>query len=234
MKILAIETSTMLGGLAVMDSDAGLLTEIRMNVKAAYSERLMHEVDGCLKRLGMTMRDVDALAVASGPGSFTGLRVGIATVKGIAFATGQKVIAVPTLEAYAHAFAYSAMPVCPMLDARKAEVYAAVFDTNTLYGIPERTMPECSMPPAGLAEILKSRCPGGVVLAGQGALIYKSVFVDIMGDAARFAPPHLMDPSPSALCSIAMIKAQKGEYADASMLAPFYLRKSEAELKWKG
>ena len=126
MKILAIDTSTMLGGIAIMD-DLTLIAETRLNVKSTHSERLMTEIEHCLKQSSLKISDIDVFAVAIGPGSFTGLRIGLSAVKGLSYATGKPIVSVPTLDALALNFPYSRYPVCTMLDARKKEVYAALF-----------------------------------------------------------------------------------------------------------
>jgi tRNA threonylcarbamoyladenosine biosynthesis protein TsaB len=229
MKLLAIETSTMLGGLALMDSDGGLVAEIRLSVKTTHSEGLLKNIDHILSLAGWGMDDLDALAVAIGPGSFTGLRVGIGTVKGVAFALGTKVVGVPTLEAYAWSLPFSRLLVCPMLDARRKEVYAGVFDTSEGTSI-KRLIPEAPIKPAALAEKLRELDP--VVLMGQGALLYRAVFEETLGDRGIFAPPHLMAPSPSALAHAGMARALRDEFDDPAALVPHYIRKSEAELNW--
>ena len=127
MKILAIETSTMLGGIAIADDSAGLIAEVRLNVKSTHSERLMTEINHVLQQSGLTVDDIDIFGVAIGPGSFTGLRIGLSTAKGFSYATGKPIVSVPTLEAFAWNFPYCRHPVCIMLDARKGEVYAALF-----------------------------------------------------------------------------------------------------------
>lgn len=127
MRILAIETSTLLGGVAVTDDSSGLIAEVRLNVKLTHSERLMTEIDHVMKRSGLQVSDIDAFAVSIGPGSFTGLRIGVSTVKGFSYATGRPIVSVPTLEAFAWNFPFSRYPVCTLLDARKKEVYAALF-----------------------------------------------------------------------------------------------------------
>jgi tRNA threonylcarbamoyladenosine biosynthesis protein TsaB len=227
MKILAIETSTMLGGVAVMDDEKGLISESRSTVKAGHSGRLMPEIDGVLKRVSLTLSDIDALAVTTGPGSFTGLRVGLSTVKGLSYSTGIPVVAVPTLEAFAWNFPNCAHPVCPMLDARKKEVYAGIFDTSA--NAIARIMEEASIKPVELASRLQEY--EKVMLIGEGAVLYKDVFIDKLGDRALFAPGHLMAPSPAAAAELALGKALKGEFTDPETLSPFYIRKSEAELK---
>lgn len=229
MRILAIDTSTMMGGVAVMDSEKGLLAETRARVRTGHSGSLMPEVDQALKRTDLALSDIDALCVTTGPGSFTGLRIGLSTVKGLCFSTGLPLVAVPTLEAFALNFPFSEAPVCPMLDARKKEVYAAVFSMRG--GDAERLMPETSIRPAELARELERH--GEVILAGQGAELYRGVFAEALGPRAVFAPPHLSEPLPSAAAALGLRKALKGEFSDPRVLSPFYIRKSEAEIKKK-
>src|SRR4030066_1396429 len=128
MRVLAIDTSTLLGGVAIVDELSGVVVEVRLNVKSTHSERLMTTIDYAMKQSGYTISDMDVFAVATGPGSFTGLRIGLSTVKGLSYATGKPIVSVPTLEALARNFPFCRYPVCTMLDARKKEVYAALFE----------------------------------------------------------------------------------------------------------
>src|SRR3990172_1127161 len=120
MYVRGIETSTKTGGAAVV-SETGLIAEYTLNVEATYSERLMAAVDRVLADAGLAVSGLDGFAVSVGPGSFTGLRIGLSAVKGLALATGKPVAAVPTLRALAWNLPCSAYPVCPLLDARKNE-----------------------------------------------------------------------------------------------------------------
>ncbi len=228
MKILAIETSTMLGGVAVMDETAGLIIETRLNVKTAHSERLMTEVDHALKQAGLAIPDIDVFGVAIGPGSFTGLRIGLSTVKGFSYATGKPVVSVPSLEAFAWNFPYSKYPVCTMFDARKNEVYAAIFQWRDA-GF-ERMMEEVSVRPADLVRSLE----GKVIFAGEGALIYRETIAGIAGENALFPSPHSMVPSPANVAYLGLRKASGGVFSEPVSLVPCYIRKSEAEIKMKG
>lgn len=227
MRVLAVETSTMLGGVAVVDDEQGLLVESRLIVKAAHSARLMPELDHALRAAGLGLSDMGALAVSAGPGSFTGLRIGLGTVKGLAFATGLPVVAVPTLEAFAWCFPHVSHPVCPMLDARKKEVYAGVFVWEG--GELNRLVPETSLEAAALARSLMDR--DRVLFAGEGALIYREQIRAELGEKALFAPPHLMAPLPSALAFVGLGMALRGEFSEPRALKPLYIRKSEAESK---
>lgn len=224
MRILAVETATMLGGVAIMDESEGLVAEVRLNIRATHSERLMIEIDSVLRHAGMKIADIDVFGVSIGPGSFTGLRIGLSTIKGFSYATGKPVVSVPTLEAFAWNFPYSMHPVCTMLDARKKEIYAAVFRW-TGEGF-ERMVEETSVRPAELLRILS----GPVLFAGEGALIYKD-FLTQAADNAMFAPPQWMVPSPSNVALLGLKKAKAGEFSNPISLVPFYIRKSEAELK---
>jgi len=239
MKVLAIETATLLGGVAVTDDASGLIAEVRLNVKSTHSERLMTEIDHVLSRSGLGVSDIDAFAVSIGPGSFTGLRIGVSTVKGFSFATGKPIVTVPTLEAFAWNFPFSRYPVCPLLDARKKEVYAALF--RWVDGGFVRLMGETSV---NVGKLLKEIKEAGVknnaglteeiIFAGEGALIYRKEIVDMIGEKAIFAPPDRIVPSPSVIASVGLRKVLREEFIDPASLVPIYIRRSEAEIKWNG
>jgi len=224
MKVLAIETSTMLGGVAIAD-EKGLIAETRLNVKSTHSERLMATIDEQLRQSELVLGDIDAFAVASGPGSFTGLRIGLSAAKGLCYATGKPLVMVPTLEAFARSFPFSRHPVCVMLDARRGEVYAAVFQWDGRF---IKLLDEVSAMPEDLFKDVDSP----VVLAGEGAQVYRERLVAVLGERAMFAPFVTMVPSPANVAMIGLEKALQGEFTDASASAPFYIRKSEAEVKW--
>jgi tRNA threonylcarbamoyladenosine biosynthesis protein TsaB len=244
-KILAVETATMLGGVAIADDSTGLIAEVRLNVKSTHSERLMSAIDHLLNRSGLAVSDIDAFAVSAGPGSFTGLRIGLSTVKGFSCATRRPIVSVPTLEAFVWNFLYCPYPVCTLLDARKKEVYAALFrwQGNTFV----RTVSEIStridkLPPI-LGEITTKRIrtphenghesmpDQKILFAGEGALLYRQEIQGLFGEKALFAPLEKMVPSPSNVASIGMKKALQGEFSEPVSLVPIYIRRSEAELK---
>ncbi len=227
-KILSIETSTMLGGVAVMDDRQGLIAETKLNVKTTHSERLMSVIQQVLSQSDLGLEDIDAFAVAIGPGSFTGLRIGLSTAKGLAYATGKPLVTVPTLEAFAWNFPYCRYPVCLMLDARKREVYAAVFRWESS-GF-ERVVGEMSIKP----EDLLRQLPAVTLFAGEGVTLYREMITELMGDRAVIASQEKMVPSPANVAMMGMVKAARGEFVGASEAVPLYIRKSEAEVKWKG
>jgi len=231
MKILAIETSTMLGGIAVMD-ESSLIVESRLNVKSTHSERLMTEIEHCLKQANINISDIDVFAVATGPGSFTGLRIGLSTVKGFSYATGKPIVSVPTLEAFAWNFPYSKYPVCPMLDARKKEVYAALFEwKNEGFA---KIVDEASIDPVELSKKLLRMSYDGFICAGEGVVLYRDKIKEILGSKALFPMPEKSVPSPANVAALGLKKALLKEFSEPVSLAPRYIRKSEAEVKWKG
>jgi tRNA threonylcarbamoyladenosine biosynthesis protein TsaB len=228
MKILALETATLAGSIAVVDDVEGLIGEVRVNVRVAHAERLMPSIEWLLHASSVSIKDIDVFALSIGPGSFTGLRIGLSTVKGFAFSTGKPIVAVPTLDALARTIPFSRHLVCPMLDARKNEVYAGLYRwEDQLY---TKIMPECAIKPADLIKEIKER----VIFLGEGARVYKDLIVETLKTKAVFAPPSNMSPSAASVAEIAIQDIRNGKTADPVSLAPFYIRKSEAEVNWKG
>jgi tRNA threonylcarbamoyladenosine biosynthesis protein TsaB len=227
MRVLAIDTSTMLGGVAVIDDLLGLVAEVRFNVKSTHSERLMTSIEYVLRQSEYTIADMDFFAVAIGPGSFTGLRIGLSTVKGFSYATGKPIVSVPTLEALAQNFPFSQYPVCTMLDARKKEVYAALFKWKDDSFI--RLINEMPIKVNRLLERVGNN--EKVVFTGDGVILYRNEIVNLMGERAIFASPEKLVPSPANVAYIGITKALKGEFSEPISLVPFYIRRSEAELK---
>jgi tRNA threonylcarbamoyladenosine biosynthesis protein TsaB len=230
MKILAIDTSTMLGGIAIME-DEKLIAESRLNIKSTHSERLMTETEHCLKRAELSISNIDVFAVAIGPGSFTGLRIGLSTVKGFSYATGKPIVAVPTMEALAWNFPYSEYPVCTMLDARKREVYAAVFkwkESGFVSLIKETVL----SPDDFFNNLLGLAGYDKFIFTGEGAELYRKNIVKHFAEKALFASPDRMVPSPSNVAALGLKKALNKEFSEPVNLTPLYIRKSEAETKW--
>lgn len=228
MRVLAIETATMLGALALLDSHEGLMAEVRINVRGTHSERLMEDLDRMLQRADCLIRDVDVIAVSTGPGAFTGLRIGLGTAKGLAFATGIPTVSVPSLLAFAHAFTQSALPVCPMFDARKQEIYAALYDTGGPTDQPPQELigVHAEKPARFLARLEGYE---RILFTGQGAELYRSLITETLGERALFAPAHLMIPSAASVAQIGRYLAGQGSYTPAAALMPAYHRKSEVE-----
>jgi len=226
MRLLSIETSTMLGGVAIVEEPRRLIAETRLSVRAVHSERLIPEIDALLKRAGLRIDDIDVFSASIGPGSFTGLRIGLSTLKGLAFATKKPIVTVPTLESLAWNLPFCPYPICPLLDARKGELYAGGFLWED--DSPKRLFMETNLKVEAIEPLFKG---DRVVFLGEGSEIYKDEIIGVFGKRAVFAPPHLGVLLPSSTAFLGLRKALMGEFEEPSLLRPFYIRKSEAELK---
>ncbi len=226
MYILGIETSTKSGSVAVI-AENGVIAQYSLNLEVTHSERLMSTVDRVLVDTSLTMSQMDGFAVAIGPGSFTGLRIGVSTVKGLTLATGRPVAAVPTLRALAWNLPNAAHPVCPMLDARKNEVYAALFKYDGMNLL--QISPEAVLPLPGLRQYIS----GKTVFTGEAAHIYRKELEKQFGDQVVFAPRSAVLPSAAAVAEIGLAMISNGMSADPDNLAPMYIRRPEAEVAWE-
>ena len=224
MKILGIDTATMVASLGLIE-DKKVLAEVRFDVKVTYSEVLLSWIDYLLKSLNLKISDIDGFAISIGPGSFTGLRIGLATVKGLAFATGKPIAAVPTLDALASLSLYSKYPIVPILDAKKKEAYAAVYDTKN--GKLKRLSPYMALKPENLVK----RIPKQVIFLGPGVEVFKKDLEKLMGKKAHFIEGEKPLPSGAAVAFLGHEKLKKGQKDDLTFLVPLYVRESEAELK---
>jgi tRNA threonylcarbamoyladenosine biosynthesis protein TsaB len=227
MRLLAVETSTLTGAVALLESGR-VVAESRVSVAITHGERLMGAIDAVLRSARWTLADAEAFAVALGPGSFTGLRIGLSTVKGLAFATGKPVVGVPTLDALAWRLPFCAYPVCPVLDARKNEVYTALYRTRD--GQLALLEAARAVAPETLAEELRTTIEEPVVFLGDGVAPFARVLTETLGARALLAPADLRLPSAATVGELGGWALARGETADAAALVPLYLRPSEAEL----
>lgn len=186
----------------------------------------MEMMDLCLRNVSMKIDEVDCLAVTAGPGSFTGLRVGLSTIKGIAYALQKPVVAVSTLLSIAWMLPFHEGYVCPLLDARKKEVYAAIYQWEK-----DDFKIVLNEGAYKIDEVLK-HVDAQTVFIGDGLKVYKDVVSGALGKRAVFAPWNMAGGLPSNVARIAVKKAEKGEYADIVALVPEYYRKAEAEIKF--
>ena len=226
MLILGIETSTKTGSVAVLNEE-NLVAQYTLNIEITHSERLMATVDRMLEDSAIAITDIDGFAVSIGPGSFTGLRVGLSTVKGLAFVTKKPVAAVPTLRALAWNLSYAAYPVCPLLDARKNEVYAALYefhDADLVQVMEEKAI--------SLAD-LRKRITGKTLFTGEASRIYRKQIEETLGDRAWFAPVSACYPSAASVAEIGLGMIKNGETAEPDSLTPLYIRRPEAEVAWE-
>jgi len=224
--ILGIETSTKTGSVAIVSED-GVVAQYSLNIEVTHSERLMSTVDRVLKDTGLAIHDLDGFSVAIGPGSFTGLRIGLSTVKGLALATGKPIAVVPTLQALAWNLPYSMYPVCPLLDARKKEVYAALYRFAGTALV--QVLPETAISIFRLAEQINEK----VVFTGEGSRIFRNEIQEVFGERAVFAPHSAVLPSGAKVAEIGLDMIKSGRQAEPDRLTPLYIRRPEAEVVWE-
>lgn len=224
MLVLGVETSTRQGGVALV-GDQGLVSEYTLNVEITHSERLLPAIDRMLSDAGLSLDALEGLAVSIGPGSFTGLRIGLSTVKGLAYATGLPVVGVPTLTAMAWSLPLVAAQVCPVLDARKEEVYAALFRYER--GVLVQVMEDAALAPQVLCE--KIRKP--TLFLGDGLAVYGELFRRLLGEKLLVPPLASRGARPASVAELGRERLLRGERDATESLVPRYLRPSEAELR---
>lgn len=221
MKILAVDTSSLVATAAICEDDK-LICEIVLNNKLTHSQTLLPIIDSCFKKSELSPEEIDIYAVSEGPGSFTGLRIGVTTIKGLAHAGNKPVVGVNTLEALAYNLPYCPYIIAPIMDARREQVY------NALYKFEEGILKEIAAPRAiSLDDCIDELEEIGekVVFLGDGVPVFKDKISDRLGILASFAPQNCNMQRASCVCQVAKTK----ETIHYSKLAPVYLRKSQAE-----
>jgi len=227
MKILAVDTSTSMATVAI-SVDERIIAESLFNTDRTLSARLIPEILRMLDIAGVTMSDIDLFAASIGPGSFTGVRGGVATIQGLALATGKPCHGFSSLALLAMNFPLSSHPVCPLIDARKSEVYAALYDCSALIPVPR--LNDCVLSPDALLDRIAAMTGERVIFAGDGTLRYRDQIVDRLGEQAIFAPFSLHTPRASNGILLALEASRKGRLLEPSQLLPVYLRASDAEI----
>lgn len=219
----------MVASAAVVDEEK-LSGEIIFNYKKQHSTILMPMIDKLLKSLELDINDVDAVACAAGPGSFTGLRIGAATAKGLCHGAGKILIGVPTLDALANNLAFCGGIVCPIMDALRDNVYTALYRWEE-DGM-QRKGDYMAVSIDELIEKLKAfdEC---VTFLGDGVPVQRERLKKELGERACFAPVHLSLARASSLGEIALRRLKEGKVDDYMTFAPFYLRKSQAEREYE-
>ena len=229
MRVLAIETATPAQSVALLDEDR-LLAEASYDAKGSRGGLLLPTVDHVLRKAGVAAKDLDAVAVSIGPGSFTGLRVGLATAKGLALGTGAAVVGVSTLEALAEGYEPAeAITICTLLDAYRGEVYLAVFKRRA--GCLERLHPDAVLAPEAVVEALADvELPAHLV--GNGAARYRTQLKAALGKRVRMTESGVgAVPSAAIVARLGRAQLAQGTRPDAAVV-PVYLRRTEAEVNW--
>jgi len=224
--VLAIDTSGPVAGCAVL-RDGKTVHLTAMNHGLTHSETIMPAVDEALELAGLSCREIDVFAAVAGPGSFTGVRIGVCAAKGLAHAVGRPCAAVHALEALAMNFYGFDGLCCPILDARRGQVYCAAFDMAG--GLPVRALADEAQP---LDDFI-ARLPSDRRLAfvGDGVPVHAPAIREALGDRALIAPPNLRDLRADAAALLAA--ARPGTWVPAAALRPIYLRAPQAERERK-
>jgi len=225
MIILAVDTTTFAGSVALLEKTK-LLAEVNIDSPSTYSERLLPAVDFILKTNGMNIKDMDGFALAAGPGSFTGIRIGLSTVKSFSYASGKPVAAVSTLKALAWKLRHPQNHLlCPLLDAKKGEIYAALFESKGEKL--KEIVPQGAYSPDRFFTLLPSNRI--IFFIGNGIGAYRDKIFQYFKDKARF--PHR---SPFIAFEVGLLGNEllrKNKGVSAQELKPIYFRKSQAEEK---
>lgn len=229
MRILAIDSSSMVATVAVT-TDGILNAEYTINHKKTHSQTLLPMIDEVCKMLELDMESVDAVAISGGPGSYTGLRIGSATAKGFGLALNIPIIHVPTIDALAYNMFSSSYIICPMMDARRGQVYTGIYRFR---GIEMEIIKEqCIMMIDELIYAL-DKIGRPVMFLGDGVDTQKDIIESKMATEHYYAPASMNRHKASSLASLAEIYFKEGKYESAAEHKPEYLRLSQAERELK-
>jgi tRNA threonylcarbamoyladenosine biosynthesis protein TsaB len=223
-RVLALDTSADSGSVALLDHDR-LRGEYLFSGAQAHSERLLAMIDRLLADSGCSLADIDLIAVSLGPGSFTGLRVGISTAQGLALAAGKDLLGVPTLEAIAFQARGYWEQICPMITARGQEIFTGLYrcpDQGDLQQVRAETVTD--------PEPWLSGISGDTVFVGSGAVLHRETIAALLGEKARVLPSLAGLPRASSVAALAQCRYQGAAAHASAAMAPRYIRAPGAEL----
>lgn len=223
MKILSIDSSSKVATAAIVNED-GLIAEYTLNNKAEHSILIMEMIDNILKSSNLTIDDIDGFAVSKGPGSFTGLRIGMATIKGLSFGSNKPYISISTLDALAYSLLNFDGIICPIMDALRDSVYTGLYKNNN--GVLETLLEPSALDLEELVTLLKDKNEK-VIFTGDGLLKHKEYLKNNL-ENVYFPPNHLSVIKASSLAELGLIELTKG-ISDDPDSSPFYLKKPQAQ-----
>jgi tRNA threonylcarbamoyladenosine biosynthesis protein TsaB len=226
--ILALDTATLVSSVALALPDK-LVAELSVQTKKTHSELLMPHIEQILSTAGIVKTQINAIAVSIGPGSFTGLRIGLATAKALAYALNIPIIGTPTLAAIANNCPVPGVILSPLLDAQKGNVYQGIYSWDN-DGLSEIEPPRA----VSLTEALDSLGKFGkpAVVMGEGAAMYRERILS-SGCGISIAEPHVAVPRAASVAMLAHKMVKSGVTQDVMELEPLYIRRSEAEVLWE-
>ncbi len=223
MIILAVDTATTTCSVAIIDKKS-VLAEVTLLREETHSKHLMDMIHTAIGFSGLKFSDVDGFAVVRGPGSFTGLRIGITTVKGLAAGLKKPLVGISSLEALAAQVSHWPYLICSLLDARRGEVYVSRY--RLIEGRLKEAMGAQVCAPENAIRDINEAC----IFVGNGALLYRKMLSDMMGDAAFFASMPQNTIKASTIAFLSLNKFQNKDTDDVHRFIPHYIRKSDAEL----
>lgn len=225
MKILGIDSSGLVASAAIAD-EKNIIAEFTVNNKQTHSQTLLPMIEKVVDISGIELEQIDAIAIAAGPGSFTGLRIGSATAKGIGLALKKPVVSVPTLEGLAYRVSVFDGIICPIMDARRNQVYTGIYkmDKGNLVCLSEQKAVD-------IHEIMEEleKYDEKVIFLGDGVEVQRETIEKEFKKEYCFAPIHLSKQSAAAVAVLGDIYFNQGKAEDAAEHKPIYLRKSQAE-----
>lgn len=225
MKILAFDSTAKSASCAVCE-DEKLLALFNVDNGLTQSELLLPMAEDALRALRLSFSDIDLFTASMGPGSFTGVRIGAALVKGLAFGRGVPCVSVSTLEALAENLAALDGVIVPVMDARRSQVYTAILESEG--GVLTRKCDDCAISIKALSELLREYGGKKIYLVGDGYDVAKRG-LEAEGISLERTPPLLINASAYSIAQVALRKYERGEYEDDKSISPIYLRLPQAE-----
>lgn len=232
MKIIALDSSGLVASVAIIE-DRNLIGEYNIQYKKTHSQTLLPMLDELKKMVELDLGSVDAIALASGPGSFTGLRIGSASAKGLCFALNKPIIEIPTLEGLACNLYGTDKLVCPIMDARRNQVYTGIYEFAKKEGLPVSYGLNCLLPQCAVSiEEIAQECNKygrEVMFLGDGIMVFAQRLAELMKVPYGFAPAHMNRQRAAAFGFLAEDYYSRGRVVSGADHAPVYLRLSQAE-----
>jgi len=226
MRILSVDTATKSCSVAIIDQES-LLAEVTFITEQTHAKHLMEMINAATALSGVAVSDLDGYAVTQGPGSFTGMRIGISVVKGLSVASDKPIVGVSTLDVLAFQSTFSSCLICPVLDARRGEVYFSRYRMEE--DILVKEIDEQVLPPGEAVDGINEEC----LFIGNGAELYREMIAGKLGELACFAPAFQNTIRASSVGYLSMARFEENDTDDKATFAPKYIRKSDAELKRK-
>lgn len=234
MKLLAIESSGLVASAAIA-TETTLLAEYTVNFKKTHSQTLLPMVDEIVRMTGLDLKEIDAIAVSAGPGSFTGLRIGSATAKGLGLALDKPVVPVPTTQGIAANLYGVDGIICPLMDARRNQVYTGVctFEKDKFEVVKEQEPMEIDVLLEELTKLYEKEARD-IVFLGDGVPVFTRYINEKLEIPHFFAPAHLNRQRASSVATLGAKYYEEGKYVKAQDFVPIYLRQSQAEMSKEG